>query len=69
MRMHLRQFVKEHGISKLETDYAITVLQSREDPGLHLFKYSQLNSPFSEPHVREARGTILDAENDWGEQQ
>jgi hypothetical protein len=65
-KMNLKQFVKEHGTKKLEEDYAITVLRSREEPSLYLFKYSQLNSPFHLPVVRECRGTILDESKDWG---
>eukprot|EP01127_Copromyxa_protea_P015384 TRINITY_DN4421_c0_g2_i1.p1 TRINITY_DN4421_c0_g2~~TRINITY_DN4421_c0_g2_i1.p1 ORF type:complete len:224 (-),score=44.47 TRINITY_DN4421_c0_g2_i1:687-1358(-) len=62
--MNLHAYVKEHGIKKLASTYAITVIQSREHPSLYLFKYSQLNSPFNLA-VRECRGTILDADNDW----
>lgn len=36
-----------------------------EYEGLILFKYSQFDSDFSNPIVQEARGIILDAEDEW----
>lgn len=40
-------------------------LKISEKDGFYLFKYSQLNSDFSEEICREARGIILDSCNNW----
>lgn len=62
----LRDFLRNGGtISELQERYAIKSTRHREFSNLVLFKYNQIDSPFVEPIVREARGIILDEADDW----
>jgi RNA ligase. len=49
----------------LEAKYGIKTKRHCRYPNLVLFKYSQIDSPFSEPIVQECRGLILDEAADW----
>lgn len=51
--------------SELEKAYAIKASIHSKYSNLVLFKYNQIESPFSERIVRECRGIILDMNNDW----
>lgn len=67
--LEIQKYLRAHGGSeafpKLETDYGIVSRQSGRHPNLWLFKYDQIASPFGELIVRECRGLILDADDDW----
>lgn len=62
----LQNFLRTIGsVLDLQKRYNINVKLHDSYPQLHLFKYDQRKSPFNEPIVRECRGIILDADNDW----
>jgi T4 RnlA family RNA ligase len=64
--MLLQAYLRNGGtIEGLTNQYAIKVTRSERLSSLYLFKYDQINSPFTEPLVRECRGVILDSENGW----
>ncbi len=64
--MLTQTFLRSGGtLNDLLTKYAITAKRHKEYPNLVLLKYSQIESPFHEPIVRECRGVILDEENGW----
>jgi len=52
-------------IEYLARRYAISAKRHNKYPNLISFKYSQIDSPFSEQVVQEARGIILDEANSW----
>lgn len=52
-------------IEDLSASYAISAKRHREFPALVLFKYNQIESPFGEQIVREARGVVLDESRGW----
>ena len=52
-------------ISELEEKFAIKCTRHSKYNNLVLFKYNQIESPFSEQIVRECRGIILDENDDW----
>ncbi len=52
-------------IADLFSQYAIKAVRHRAHPSLVLFKYNQIESPFLEPVVQSARGTILDEADNW----
>ncbi len=52
-------------IADLKKVYALKIHQHPRYPNLYLFKYNQISSPFEEKIVQEARGLILDADQDW----
>lgn len=62
----LQTYLRNGGtIADLLSRYAIKAVRHRAHPNLVLFKYNQIESPFREPVVRSARGTILDEANNW----
>jgi hypothetical protein len=62
----LRSFLLAGGtIDDLKTKYAIDAARHKRYPNLVLLKYNQIESPFAEAIVREARGIILDEADDW----
>lgn len=64
--MLLQDYLRNGGtLEGLTNQFAIKVTRSERLPSLYLFKYDQINSPFTEPLVRECRGAILDSENGW----
>lgn len=64
--MLLQKFLQTGGSpGALSRDLGIHVRQHKEFPRLTLFKYNQIESPMGDPLVRECRGVILDAEEDW----
>jgi T4 RnlA family RNA ligase len=58
--MDVVKYLKEFGIGKLVTDFAIKVKEY--DEGLIVLNYNQIDSPKSHPIVMECRGLILDKE-------
>lgn len=62
----LQQFFAGGGKpADLESRYAIKCSRHGTYGNLCLFKYNQIDSPFGEPIVREARGIILDEACGW----
>lgn len=66
--MKIQEFLKEHS-NDWETllsapPYSLKIRHSDTD-GRVLFMYNQIDSDFSLDIVKEARGLILDSENDW----
>lgn len=51
-------FIKEHGIEKLNTKYGITV-KNYPEHGLYVLNYCQIESPKMSPITRECRGLTL----------
>jgi hypothetical protein len=75
--LHIQRFMREtqrfmrktnstaDSVTALLERFAIKTKTHPDYPQLHLFKYDQIASPFAEPIVRECRGIILDASDDW----
>lgn len=70
--LHIQRFLRDSGASSTEqrlatlrSRYAITAKRHGGYPNLVLLKYSQIDSPFAEPIVRECRGIVLDEADDW----
>jgi len=62
----LQVFLQAGGtLNDLLSQYAIKASRHRTYPHLVLFKYNQIDSPFAEPIVQSARGTILDESDNW----
>lgn len=62
----IQKFLIEGGtIELLKEKFAIDAKRHSEYNNLILFKYDQIDSPFSEEIVREARGIVLDEKNNW----
>lgn len=59
-------FLREGGaLADLGERFAIQATRARRHPNLVLLKYSQIESPFDEPMVRECRGLVLDEDDGW----
>jgi hypothetical protein len=58
--MQVQKYLREHGLSKLQTEFAIKVKQY--DDGLIVLNYNQIDSPKSHPITMECRALILDKE-------
>jgi hypothetical protein len=67
MKLETQKFLREtpNGIEELKSRFAIDCKRHGEYPQLCLFKYNQIDSPFKEPIVQEARGIILDESDNW----
>lgn len=66
MELEIRKFLRAgHKPEELTEKYAIAVKTHSKYPNLTMFKYNQIESPMGEPIVKEARGIILDAANNW----
>ncbi len=62
----LQNYLRNGGtLDELKTKYAIDATRHKTYPNLVLLKYNQIESPFAEPLVREARGIILDEADNW----
>ena len=62
----LQNYLRNGGtLDELKIKYAIGATRHKTYPNLVLLKYNQIESPFAEPLVREARGIILDEADDW----
>lgn len=62
----LQNYLRNGGtLDELKNKYAIDATRHKTYPNLVLLKYNQIESPFSEPLVREARGIILDEADNW----
>ena len=64
--LQIQHFLRNGGhIEDLETRFSINCKRHKTLLNLCLFKYNQIASPFGEQIVREARGIILDEEDNW----
>jgi hypothetical protein len=61
----LIDYIREHGLQKLESEFAIKIKRGKTHENLVLLKYNQLNSPMANPIVQECRGIILDEDDNW----
>lgn len=62
----IQTFLRDGGKAEdLLSLYAIKATRHHKYPNLVLFKYNQIESPFSEPIVQSARGCILDEADGW----
>lgn len=61
----VRQLVRANGAAWMTDQFNVKVNRHRRYPNLHMFKYSQTDSPLGEPAVQGCRGLILDADRDW----
>lgn len=61
----VQNYIKEHGLDALCNNFAINAKRHSKYNNLVLLKYSQLESPLSNPVVQECRGIILDEADDW----
>lgn len=52
-------------LAELTEKFSIAVKPHPKYPSLRLLKYNQVDSPFAEQIVRECRGLILDADDNW----
>lgn len=64
MELAIQKYLREYGIEKTRTDFSLNV-KSIGDSRV-LFKYDQIESrPKDHPVVMDARGIILDKDNNW----
>lgn len=62
LQKHLRA---GNSLSSLTETLGLKIVPGKKHSNLYSFNYCQINSPRSHPIVRESRGVILDAEDDW----
>ena len=62
--MLVQDFIRARGLSAL-SEFTIKAVPHKRYNNLFLLKYDQIDSPFSNPMVRECRGLILDQDRDW----
>lgn len=63
--LELQKYLQTKSPEDLTKELFIDVKPHKEYPNLLLFKYSQIDSPMSNPIVQECRGIILDKDNNW----
>lgn len=61
----LQEYLQTHTTEELTTELSVAVKPHSVYPELFLFKYSQIDSPMTNPIVQECRGIILDKSNNW----
>jgi hypothetical protein len=57
--MLVNEFIKQHGLEKLQKDYGIIVKDYPEEQ-LYILNYDQIESPTYDPLIKECRSLILD---------
>jgi hypothetical protein len=67
MELEIQKYLRNntHGIWRLKCEHAISAKRHEEYTNLVAFKYNQIESDFSKPIVQEARGIILDENDNW----
>ena len=67
MELLVQKYLRIPGktLETLEAEFAIKAKRHGKYSNLVLLKYNQIDSPFSEPLVRECRGLILDEADNW----
>ena len=63
--LEVQKFLREHGIEKLQEDYAIMVRRHWKYDNLVCLKYHMIDSPMAKRISQECRGLILDEALDW----
>ena len=63
--MELQNYLRIHGLDKTCQDLKLINKVHQDYPELILIKYDQIESDFSRIEVRQARGIILNREQDW----
>ena len=62
---HLVAFLKREGLDAVTKKLSVATCRHKKHPQLILFKYDQINSPFSSKVVQNCRGIVLDEADDW----
>lgn len=67
LELHIQNHLRNNGdLESLKSSpYNLKIKKHYKYPNLLLFKYDQIASDFSNQIVQEARGLILDSENNW----
>lgn len=66
MTLAIQKFLRDGcSVESMQGKYSISSKRHPHFPNLVLFKYNQIESPFTEQIVREARGIILDESDNW----
>jgi tRNA splicing ligase len=65
MPMQTQEFLRARGLAALCADYKISARRHGQFSNLILLKYSQIDSPMTEPIVQQCRGLIVDEADDW----
>ena len=65
MELEIQKYLRANSPEKLKEEFAINYKQHRSYPELYLFKYNQIDSPMGERICQEARGIILNSEDNW----
>lgn len=60
MHFHTINYLKEHGLEKLQSEFGIKA--NRHEDGRIILNYSQIDSPKTEPVARGARGLVVDSD-------
>src|SRR5580765_6056887 len=63
--MQTQEYLRANGLAALCAEYKISARRHREFQNLVLLKYSQIESPMSEPIVQQCRGLIVDEADAW----
>jgi len=63
--LHVQNFLSNKSLADLNAMYGVSYNRSAKYPNIVTLKYSMIDSPMSEPIVRECRGIILDESNNW----
>lgn len=65
MDLQVLQYLHSYSIDQLQQELFIKVREHRYHPNLICLNYSQINSPLSNPVVKECRSLILDSDNGY----
>lgn len=65
MQLEIQKYLSQNPLSKIKEEYAINFKPSNKYSNLILFQYNQIESPMQEKICQEARGIILDANDNW----
>ncbi|MBP0019988.1 MAG: T4 RnlA family RNA ligase [Cyanobacteria bacterium SBLK] len=63
--MELIDYLRDRGLKNLCSQYHIKANRHHQYPNLVCLKYSQIDSPMEEIIVQQARGIILDEDENW----
>jgi len=59
------EYLNNNSLESIEEKYAIKYRRHSDFPNLILFKYNMIDSPMNAEVVKDARGIILDENNNW----
>lgn len=61
----VQKFLQEHGLETLQERYKIIAKPGMQYPNLYSLKYNMIESPMNDQIVRECRGIVVDAADNW----